>query len=251
MAISPYAAIPAVALSAFKFGEGVSQTRKGKKLLNTARPTYKTPQAEEDAYRAAKFNYGTSASNIQEAGRNALDENFSEQVGAIGQTATDSSQMLAALTAAGAARNRASVQLDNNAISQKQNDLNSLLSASHTYSQYKDKEWQWNKQQPYQDAMLAASSLIKAGKENKYGALNEVANVGTSLLGNMGQTTPEQPVATPEASAAPVGINSGNVFNSQTIQQQNPNITPEYLNYLMGLKTAQKSWGGTGYNSIK
>lgn len=242
--VSPVGAGLAAALAAYQFGEGVSQTRKGKKLLNTARPVYKTPQAEEDAYKAARFNYGTGASNIQEAGRNQLDANYGQQVGAIDQAATDSSGMLAALTAANASRNRANIELNNNAISQKQNDLNSLLSASHVYSQYKDKEWDWNKKQPYEDTMLAASSLIKAGKENKFNALNSVADVGISLLGGLGNKTTDPTVATPPdpnliPSNDPTAVAAMSYTPVPTeVPTTNPNgiLTPEQMQILLRQK---------------
>jgi Skp family chaperone for outer membrane proteins len=241
--VSPVGAGLAAALSAYQFGEGVSQTRKGKKLLNTARPTYQTPQAEEDAYKAARFNYGTAASNIQEAGKNQLDANYGQQVGAIDQAATDSSGLLAALTAAGTARNRANIQLTNEAIGQKQNDLNSLLGASHVYSQYKDKEWDWNKKQPYSDTMLAASSLIKAGKENKFGALNNVANVGISLLGGAGtptDTTVDPNAAIPDPNLIPTNdptAAAAMTYNPITTNGSQPQLSPQQLfNLIYGKK---------------
>jgi len=243
---SPIGAGLAAALAAYQFGEGVSQTRKGKKLLNTSRPKYEIPQAETDAYNATRFNYGTSSSNVQEAGRNALDENFSQQVGAIEQTATDSSQMLAALTAANKSRNMANVTLDQNAIGQKQNDLNALLSASHVYSQFKDKEWDWNKKQPYEDTMLAASALIKAGKENKYGALNSVANVGTSLLSNTDSPTDDTTATT--ATDTPQGGDYSGTTNPAgspfTTATGTGSTTPSFMGNNQLVQAKQANAGG-------
>lgn len=170
--------------AAYKGIKGIQQSKQGKKILaNTVRPNYDIPQATTDSYNASRLNYGTNATAQEENALNSIDATGAQTIGAINQTATDSSSLLASLTAAQKSMNNAKVQAGDAAIRTHQQDLNTMINTGNTYANEVKNAWEWNKKQPYQDAMLAASSLIKAGEENKYGAINDIATAGVSLFG--------------------------------------------------------------------
>jgi hypothetical protein len=77
-------------------------------------------------------------------------------------------------------RNAAVANTERTALGQKAHDLQMNLTQAARYGALKDKEWEWNKKTPYEDAMLAASSLMKAGKENTFNAINNISKLGAS-----------------------------------------------------------------------
>lgn len=50
-------------------------------------------------------------------------------------------------------------------------------------AQYKDKAWDWNEKQKYQEKAAAKAALTEAANQNINGAISGLASIGTTALG--------------------------------------------------------------------
>lgn len=165
----------------YRYVEGRKMKRQAQNILDkTVRPDYVIPQSETDAYAASRYNLATNSAGVRSAQSNAADRTQGAQVAAGLVGGRDSAGTLAYLTAVDVNRNAAVANTERTALAQKAHDLQVNLTQAARYGALKDKEWDWNKKTPYEDAMLAASSLMKAGKENTFNAINNIAKLGAS-----------------------------------------------------------------------
>lgn len=179
-------AIISSAPEAYRFVEGRKQTKKAKDILkNTVRPDYTIPQAEKDAYAATRYNAATNANNLRAETERTIAGTNAATVAAGKAGAGDSASMMAYLTAADTNNKNAIGNSTAAALQQKAADVMSLQQAAARYGQFQDKAWEWNQKQPYQDAMITASALMKAGKANTFNAINNIAKIGSAEVEKM------------------------------------------------------------------
>lgn len=159
----------------YRYIEGRKQVKQGKEILKKARrPTLEIPQATQDAYASAKYNAATNSNNLRAETERSIGSANAASIAA-GKQVGDPSAMLAYLTAVDTNNKNSLASSALSATQQKAQDLMNLQQEAARYSQFEQKNWEWNKQKPWQDAMVASSALIKAGKENTFNAINNMA----------------------------------------------------------------------------
>lgn len=213
MAIDPVSLGLGVAGSLAKGITGFAQFRKGKKVLEGAkRPEYEIPEE--------------IASNLSEAQRIALRglpeeqrrqyiENIDRQTGAALSGFTSRKAGLTGLTGLAQTQNDAFKNLMvEDAAARQQGEL-AAMQARNVMASYRDKAFEYNKAQPYQQQVDEGQALQGAGMQNIFGGVDELA--GTALMSGIN------------------GMRSA-TNNGMTEEEMNiDDITPEQLKLLRDL----------------
>jgi hypothetical protein len=185
--LSWIAASVAAGASAFKGISGAIQVGKGKNMAkNNVRPIYTRPNEATQGLSLAEQGYenavmpGTAQAinNISASGASAFD--------AAAQAASSSGDVLDAISKVNFNQGQ---QFNDLAAQQglyKQQQLQNLQTQLANSAQYGDKEFSYNKDQPYQDTAAAASALIGAGNQNIGSAASELGTIGTAAIMNQG-----------------------------------------------------------------
>lgn len=163
--------------------KGVSDLVKAKKLRDAYdQPMYGIPGAETEAVglaRSAAYDPSIAGQSIIEAG---MDRQLASGNRSINEAGMSSAEKLAAINANVGSGLDAYGQLAIQSDNQQQRDQMNLQSQLGTLAGFQDKQWQLNKQQPWMDAMEAASRMDDAGTQNLYGAVNDLASVGAAAV---------------------------------------------------------------------
>jgi hypothetical protein len=188
--------------------------------INPQRPKYTVPQEVQDKLAQNQVNL-----NARSAGAARVNENiFANQATTLQNAAQAgggiSNQLLAGAMAQ-ANTNQALGDLSASEMEDFQRRLSNLGAVQSEMGQYRDREFDINKMQPFQDAAAAKSALIEGGIQNLFGASQGFAGLG------MGQNKqqPMQPMSPvgqlPMRSMQPVqSMNSG--FVPQSVQSVQP-----------------------------
>jgi hypothetical protein len=73
---------------------------------------------------------------------------------------------------------------------------------------YEDREFDINKQRPFEDTMAAASALTGAGMQNVQGAIEGLSRAGASALSGLGEDDEEDGTTTPKKKKRNLGLPS-------------------------------------------
>ena len=175
------AAIPSV----FQGITGAIQAGKGRRMAeNNIRPTYNRPKEATEALALSSNNYLNSGmpgknglvNQIGSANANALDMAT--------QAASSGGDVLDAITKLNYNEQQQLNQVAAQEAQFKDAQLKDYQNQLGIAAGYSDKEFAYNKDQPYQDRAAAASSLIEAGNTNVGSGLNGLSTLATaSLLG--------------------------------------------------------------------
>lgn len=180
----PLAAIAAIA----KTGYGIHQTIKGKKMMEDAnRPTYEMPQSEQDALDLL----------IQELGREdgiesrALDQSNLAASNAI-QAASEGGNVMETISAIQANQQATILNSLARGEQERARRVGALIGQQNRISQYKDREFEYNKMSPYLDKFQEGRDIYGAGVKNAWGGFSEAANIGDYMMGatQFSQQTP-------------------------------------------------------------
>jgi len=214
--------------------------------INPKRPTYTVPQEVQDKLAQNQVNL-----NARSAGAARANENIFANQATTLQNATQagggiSNQLLAGAMAQ-ANTNQALGDLSASEMEDYQRRLGNLGAAQSEMGQYRDKEFDINKMQPFQDAAAAKSALIEGGIQNLFGALQSAPplSFGRQTMSPMEKLTPSPILQNgvqsmysnnPLMSTKPFGIDAYNMrpihqLPSLGFQQQNG----MYSNPLMAL----------------
>lgn len=210
MAVNP-ALITGGAQAAF----GLYQLGKAAQFAKKPRPNYNIPDAINNNVNLAKNAYGTSTMyGLPGEGKilNTLGKSQANSINAINQSQQSPAAMLAGISSVDANSKNAIAGLGVDAAKFRLNNMNStrgqLMGANNILAQYKDKEFKYDQDDPYQASMAAASALRNGGINNVFGG-------GVAVLGGLGSGSKTTPTTTSGA-VQPIGGNGVPLANAAT-----------------------------------
>ncbi|ARS36815.1 hypothetical protein [Pontibacter actiniarum] len=187
--------LPLLALAAapaiYQGVSGILQKRKANRI-NAVRPTYNIPGAVHESVdmarqsaNAAMPGYGTAQNNIKGATANAVRS---------AQLAGSGNSMLAAIAAAQSNESNSLLNLATQSAQHQAAQRQNLQGSLMNLAQYKDKAWDWNEKQKYQEKAAAKAALTEAANQNINGAISGLASIGTTALGQKKKQMPGMPL---------------------------------------------------------
>lgn len=164
----------------FQAIDGINQMNKGY-AMNVVRPTYNMPnQIKENTGM-----YRQLANSNRMAGQSMAENNINRATqGTINtalQAGTGSAGILATASAAQANENAAMNDLATKSAQFQLQNKDKLGQALQTEAGFKDKEWDWNQKQKFQEDSATKAALIGAGKQNLFGAVSSLGSGITNL----------------------------------------------------------------------
>lgn len=233
------AAAVSLGTAAFKYGKGRKQIKKGEALeRSNVNPVYTRPGEVTTALNLAERNYnnGMPGKSLMES---RLGSNAATAYNTAVEGSSSSGDLLDAATKINLNTNFAGNDLNLQESNYKSGAMNNYIAQLQNNAQYADKEFQYNQDRPFQEQAAKASSLIGAGNQNEFGALNDVGQVASSALmsqtGNIGgglkrgdmpdAITPIQanPIGTANNRSTQLGMPNSAVANPITTAPQIPN----------------------------
>lgn len=158
-------------MSLVQLGTGIYQSIKGSQAGKEEMPTYTTPTEATEALTLAKNRaygdmpgYGQAKSDIEQSAAG----NYSRAL----ESAASGSDVLGFLANQGVGTNRALNQLSGQNAAYQDQAKKDLYNALMQKAGYTDKEFQYNKYMPWQQAMDASGVLTEGGMQNIFGALS-------------------------------------------------------------------------------
>ena len=181
--------------------------------MNPRRPTYTIPQEVQD-----KLGQNAMNLNARSAGAARAQDNIFQSQATTIQNAQQSgggvgNQLLAGAMAQ-ANTNRSLADLSASEREDYQRRLGQLGQAQSEMAGYRDKAFDFNQVQPYENAAAAKSALIQGGIQNLFGA-----SQGFMSLGDGGNQQQNQPLT--QQATAPADPYSGLIRPFSTIQIRN------------------------------
>jgi hypothetical protein len=167
----------AAAPQIYKGIKGLIQKNQAKKIDDT-RPVYEMPN--QISQNVDMYNNLANASRLpgQALIENNLNAGLASDINAIRQTGGSSTNQLAAISNLNANRNKAVSDLGIQAAQFRVNAMDKMANAKGVMAQYKDKEFDYNKNQEFQYRRMKKDMLNKAGDQNIFGGIEGLANLG-------------------------------------------------------------------------
>lgn len=187
---------------------GSRQKREAERIRKgTTRPAYETPMKAKKMESIAE-----QQATLGLVGRSTLEDRLrSSTAGAVRATeevATSPASRLAAITAT---YGQEMEGMEDIAMKDAQARLESANRLARTYgamADYQDKEFAYNKQAPYEEAMAAASALTGAGMQNTQGMLEGLSRAGVATLSGLGEDDEDTDLTTPKKKKKNLGLPS-------------------------------------------
>lgn len=204
------AAIPGALTGLYKTFTGIGQEKRGYDLLNkTKRPIYYRPDESVEALKLAQIEANNGGLPGQPIFENNISAAAATGLDTLTRTAGSSGDLLDGAIKLKANEMDAINDLNVAGANKQTQDIQNLQQQLGIQSGYADKEFSYNKDQPYQNAMATASAMIGAGGQNKFSGLDDIAGMGTSLLtAGLGEGASEV------SRVAPVGANPINTIKA-------------------------------------
>lgn len=141
------------------------------------RPKYRIPGEAREALSSARMLSNNTVRPGNEEAVTQINQGEANSTNAAQRVTGNQTQILGANDRAGLIKSRA--MLENNALNAnfKFNAQKNLQNELHTFSQYKDKAFQLNQMQPYQDRAQTKGALISSGIQNIFGASQDQQNM--------------------------------------------------------------------------
>lgn len=164
---------------------GLFQRRKANKMLKSlSRPTYAIP---EEITRSQKMAEMAAQEGLPSAQYNKAMQNIQRQQSNALAGATDRRSALMALPKIQQAANDAALGLDVQDAQARMQNQRTLYGVSNTTAGYKNKQFEINQMQPYQQQRDYAMSLLGAGNQNFTGGIDKLlAGAGSLAFGSGG-----------------------------------------------------------------
>jgi len=173
------AAIPSI----FQGISGISQANRGKKMLaNNIRPNYQRPNEVNQGLALAEQAYANGVMPGTSQAINNISGSGAAMLGQATQAAGSSGDILDAITKINYNQGEQFSNLAAQQAAFKAQQLQAYQQQLANSAGYADKEFAYNKDQPYQQTRQEGLDLIGAGNQNIGGAVNGAASIGTSLL---------------------------------------------------------------------
>lgn len=172
--------IPNIASGLVSGVAGFFQRRAAKKMLrNLNRPQYTIP---EEITKSQKMAEMSASEGLPSAQYNKAMQNIQRQQTNSVAAAQDRRSALMALPKIQQAATDAALNLDVADANARLQNQKTLYGVSGQTAQYKDKAFQINQMQPYQEKYQYAQSLLGAGNQNLIGGIDKLLGGGASLL---------------------------------------------------------------------
>jgi len=141
------------------------------------RPKYRIPGEAREALSSARMLSNNTVRPGNEEAVTQINQGEANATNTAQRVTGNQTQILGASDRAGLIKSRA--MLENNALNAnfKFNAQKNLQNELHTFSQYKDKAFQLNQMQPYQDRAQTKGALISSGIQNIFGASQDQQNM--------------------------------------------------------------------------
>ena len=167
----------------FKGINAIGQNAKAKKLERQyKRPIYKVPGAMNESVANAQNAYMNPNLRGHQLAAQRLGGASAQAMRSARESGAGSNEMLAALSGININQNRGLADLAMAAQNDSGNRQRALQSALGQKAGYQDKAFDYNKAQPYGDAMDAAAALRGASRQNMYGAVTDGMKIGGNLM---------------------------------------------------------------------
>lgn len=201
-------AIPA----GMQFGMGLQQMAASKKARRK-RPTYERPGEATEMLSLARIR----ATKQKLPGQDLLEQKYGASTANVmkhAQKTNDPNAFLQSVATASGAERNAMGNVHMAAASENARLNAELMNALQSSAQYSDKEFAYNKDQPYQQAAAASSALKEAGLTNIHGGVSGMAGMASTTLGpgggdkSGGITTPGATNSGPAGAAGGAGASA-------------------------------------------
>lgn len=176
--------IPAAMMAAstlYQAGTGIGQMVKANKLSKTPRPDYQIPQEQIQALENARMMAAQNRLPGQGLIEQNMDRAMANSLQSVSQTATSGAQLSQAATSLGLDRMGAARDLGIKAAENKQQNQIRLADELKSMAAQRVKKWEWEKGQPYMNAMQSAAQLRAAGQQNIGNAISSAAGGAMGL----------------------------------------------------------------------
>jgi hypothetical protein len=227
-------------------GTGVYQLLKGNEAADTEQPKYEIPKEYAQALGMAKQGAYSNMPGYQQAISN-LQQSDASSFERAKDSASSGSDLLGFLANRGVTSNRGLNQLAAQNAAYKVGAEQRYMGALGQYGMLKDKQWNINELQPYQDAMRTSAVMTEGGIQNIFGGItggiqNYAALKQSDAYSNYYNSLIDKDKVQPEVSIPPsnLGLNYNARFGGLNL---NPNS-----NSGMGFGL-QPGWGGYGQPS--
>jgi hypothetical protein len=196
--------------------------------INPKRPMYTVPQEVQDKLAQNQVNLNARSAGAARGQDNIFANQATNLLNAQQAGGGISNQLLAGAMAQ-ANTNQAIGDLSASEMEDYQRRLGNLGAAQSEMGQYRDKEFDINKMQPFQDAAAAKSALIEGGIQNIFGGSQGFAGLG------MGQNKqqPMQPMS-------PVGQIP--MRQMQPVQSMNSGFVPQSVQSVQPFSQSSQFW---------
>lgn len=186
--------VPLLALAAIpslvKGISGLAQSRRGNRLAKqNVRPTYDIPKEFQQNVAMAEAMGQTGLPQQQyNAQQNAIMRNQAGGLASLARSANPS----AGITSLIRAGNDATMNLNVSDANARLNNQRFAFGQRTNMAQQRLAQQNWNKFAKYQENADAASALQGAGRQNTFGALNDLSQLGVTMLMNKGNPGSQQ-----------------------------------------------------------
>ena len=205
--------------------------------INPQRPTYTVPQEVQDKLAQNQVNLNARSAGAARGQDNIFANQASTLLNAAQAGGGISNQLLAGAMAQ-ANTNQALGDLSASEAEDFQRRLSNLGVVQSEMGQYRDREFDINKMQPFQDAAAAKSALIEGGIQNLFGSSQGFAGLGMgqnkqqsmqpmSQVSQLPTRSMLQPVQSMNSGFVPQSVQSVQPF-SQSSQFWMPNLRWNY-----------------------
>lgn len=182
MALDPISIGLAAASPIFQTISGAIQARKGRKLAQSnIRPIYTRPSEVTKGLAIAENNYLTGGMPGAAGVKNQIDSAFANNLDTATQAAGSGIDVIDALTKLDYNKQQQLNEVASNEAQFKQQQLDDYQRQLANGAAYSDKEFAYNKDQPYQDTAAEASALIGSGNTNVGNGINGITSIGTAI----------------------------------------------------------------------
>lgn len=183
----PFALLASAIPALFQTGIGAAQFFKGNKMArNNIRPQYQIPGEIQGMLTDAQIGamQGMPAEQITQY-MNQLGASGNEQMRQIqAGSGGSAANMLQNITAVNRNQNKGLMDLLSANAQQRLQNMRYYDQARQSMAGFRDKQWELNKLQPFQDKAKTASALVGAGMQNFMGGLSTLGEGATTLAMN-------------------------------------------------------------------
>ena len=186
-AVSPWTLAAGLPAEAFKLGKGIADRALANKIdRRTQRPMFQIPGAAIEGLNLQRNLAAGQSPGLSQA-QNLMAQSQAGNTAAILNSGGSSGERMAALMGQNQIANQGALQLgaqqENWAASQNQNLINQLGQ----FEDWQQKKWNWDIQQPYEQAKAKAAELRADASQNIYGALRGIGGQAAATIKTGGE----------------------------------------------------------------